>query len=81
VDAPKSTLEAEKTLKTLSSGQIYKNKTKKPEKPQKTPKNHWAGFCKKKTVFFQPWLKVQIRNPDLTLSAQCRSPDLSLVVT
>ena len=33
--APKSILETEKTLKTLSSGQMYK----KPKKKQKTPNN------------------------------------------
>jgi hypothetical protein len=33
-DAPKSILETEKTLKTLSSGQIYK-KNQKPKKPKK----------------------------------------------
>ena len=47
LDAPKSILETEKTLKTLSSGQIYK---KKPKKPKKNKKNHWAGL--KKTGFF-----------------------------
>ncbi len=38
----KSFLETEKTLKTFSSGQIYKknqNKTQKTQKTQKTPKN------------------------------------------
>jgi hypothetical protein len=37
-------LKLKKTLKTLSSGQIYK-KTKNPKKPKK---NHCAGF------FFKP---------------------------
>jgi hypothetical protein len=58
LDAPKSILETEKTLKTLSSGQIYK-KTKKnqknPKKPQKKPKKpkktHRAGLKKKNRVF------------------------------
>jgi hypothetical protein len=58
MDAPKSILETEKTLKTLSSGQIYKKNPKNPKKnpkpPQKNKKNHkktkkpkkthWAGF-------------------------------------
>jgi hypothetical protein len=34
LDAPKSILETEKTLKTFSSGQKYK----------KTQKTHWADF-------------------------------------
>jgi hypothetical protein len=37
LDAPKSILETERTLKTLSSGQTYQ-KTKKPPKNQKTQK-------------------------------------------
>ncbi len=37
-----------KTLKTPSSGQ------KKTKKPQKTQKNHWAGFFFKNPGFFQP---------------------------
>jgi hypothetical protein len=46
LDAPKSILETEKTLKTLSSGQIYKKNQnpKNPKKPKKPKKNHWAGF-------------------------------------
>jgi len=43
-------LKLKKTLKTLSSGQIY---LKKPKKKPKNPKKHWAGF-KKKSGFFQP---------------------------
>jgi hypothetical protein len=49
---PKSILETEKTLKTLSSGQIYlKNpinpkNPKTPKKPQKTKKNIGLGFLK-----------------------------------
>jgi hypothetical protein len=49
-----SILKTEKTLKTLSSGLIYK-KPKKPKKPKKINKKtkkkkkaHWAGF------FFKP---------------------------
>jgi hypothetical protein len=35
LDAPKSILETEKPLKTLSSGQTYKKKNpKKPQKPK-----------------------------------------------
>jgi hypothetical protein len=49
-------LKLKKTLKTLSSGQIYlKKKTKNPKKPkknQKTQKTHWAGFFNKKNGFF-----------------------------
>ena len=53
-------LETQKTLKTLSSGQIYKKKTYKTQK--KTQKNaHWAGFLKKNPGFFQPWLEVSCR--------------------
>jgi hypothetical protein len=51
IHAPKSILETEKTLKTLSSGQIYK---KNPRNPKKT---HWAGFffcLKKSRVFSNP---------------------------
>jgi hypothetical protein len=51
LDAPKSILESEKTLKPLSSGQISKKKKKIPKKNQK--KNHWAGFFFK-PGFFQP---------------------------
>jgi hypothetical protein len=38
LDAPKSILETEKTLKTPSSGQIYEKKPKKPQKPKTNPK-------------------------------------------
>ncbi len=44
LDAPKSVLETEKTLKTLSSGQIYIKKTKKNKKTKKTT---GLGFCYK----------------------------------
>jgi hypothetical protein len=37
LDAPKSILETKKNLKTHSSGQIYKKKTKKPKKTPKKP--------------------------------------------
>jgi hypothetical protein len=48
VESPKNILETEKqTLKTLSSGQIYK-KTKQKKMTQKNQKTHWAGF------FFNP---------------------------
>jgi hypothetical protein len=40
VNAPKNILETEKTLKTLSSGQIHK----KTRKTKNKKKNHWAGF-------------------------------------
>ncbi len=45
----KSILETEKTLKTLSSGQINIKK-------QKTKKFHWAGYFKINPDFFQPCL-------------------------
>jgi hypothetical protein len=45
LDAPKSILETEKTLKTLGK---YIKKSQKTQKTQKTPppkkKKHWAGF-------------------------------------
>ncbi len=41
LDAPKSILETEKTIKTLSSGQIYKKPKKKH--PKQTLKNPLAG--------------------------------------
>jgi hypothetical protein len=52
-------LKLKKTLKTLSSGQIYKKtkKTKKPKIPQKIPKkqkNPLAGFILKTRVFSNP---------------------------
>jgi hypothetical protein len=52
-------LETEKTLKTLSSGQLYKKKLKNPQKKQKNPKKprktHWAKFFFRKTrVFSNP---------------------------
>jgi hypothetical protein len=50
LDAPKSILETEKTLKTLSSGQIYIKKTKPP--PPK--KKHWAGFFLNPGFFSNP---------------------------
>jgi hypothetical protein len=50
LDATKSILETEKTLKTLSSGQIYKKTTKKPKKT-KSPKNQ-LGWVKKNPGFF-----------------------------
>jgi hypothetical protein len=51
LDAPKSILETEKTLKTLSLGQIYK-KTKKTKKKKKTT---GLVFYIKNPGFFQPW--------------------------
>ncbi len=42
LDAPKSILETEKTLKTLSSGQIYK-KNQKTQETQKNPLD-WFFF-------------------------------------
>ncbi len=55
LDAPKSILETGKTLKTLSSGQIYKIKTqknKKPTKPEKTKKKTLGWFFLNKPGFF-----------------------------
>jgi hypothetical protein len=42
--APKSILETEKTLKTLSSGQIYKKNSKNPPKKQKPKKTTGLVF-------------------------------------
>jgi hypothetical protein len=44
LDAPKSILETEKTLKTLSSRQIY---IKKPQKPKNPKKPTGLGLKKK----------------------------------
>jgi hypothetical protein len=48
-------LKLKKTLKTLSSGQIYFKKTQKTQEKQKkqkkTQKTHWAGFFKKPGFF------------------------------
>jgi hypothetical protein len=69
LDAPKSILETEKTLKTLSSGQIYQTKTEKKQKKTKKPKNQkypLGGFsCKKKRVFVQPCLVPPRRGSEL----------------
>ncbi len=48
-------LKLKKTLKTLSSGQIYEKKTKNPKKT-KTQKTHWDGFFLS-PGFFQPCFK------------------------
>jgi hypothetical protein len=66
LDAPKSILETEKTLITLSSGQIYKKtkktkKTKKQKTQKKQKKNTGLVFFLK-PVFFQPCLQ---RQPDV----------------
>jgi hypothetical protein len=70
VDAPKSILETEITLRTLSSGQMYKKPKKKPKNPkkpqktQKTPKNpkndqkNPLGWFLKTPGFFQPCLQA-----------------------
>ncbi len=50
MDAPKSILETEKTLKTLSSGQIIK-KTKNPKKPPPPKKNTGLVFFFKRGFF------------------------------
>jgi hypothetical protein len=53
-------LKLKKTLKALSSGQIYFKKPKKPKKTKKTKKTkkpkktHWVGFFQKNPGFFQP---------------------------
>jgi hypothetical protein len=46
LDAPKSIFETEKTLITLSSGQICKNqiKNQKTQKTRNPKKNLWAGI-------------------------------------
>jgi hypothetical protein len=57
LDAPKSILETEKTLKTLSSGQ----KLKKPKKNKKKQKNPLGWFFYIKTPgFFKPCLLVVV---------------------
>jgi hypothetical protein len=73
VDAPKSILEAEKTLKTLSSRQIYFKNSKNTKKTQKYKKNQKTPQKTKKKpkkptglvfffnrVFFQPWLQGRL---------------------
>jgi hypothetical protein len=52
-------LKLKKTLKTLSSGQIYK-KNKKPKKNKKKQKTHWAGFFKKKNRVFPTLQQVAL---------------------
>jgi hypothetical protein len=54
LDAPKSILVTEKTLKTIFSGQKTPKNPKKTQKTQKNKKTHWAGFFYKKPGFFQP---------------------------
>ncbi len=56
LDACKSILETEKTLKTLSSGRIYKkNKKKKTKNPtKKNQKNPLGWVFKKNRVFSNP---------------------------
>jgi hypothetical protein len=66
LDAPKSILETEKTLKTLSSGQIYKKtkKTKK-QKKQKKQKTHWTDFFKNRGFLnFFPTLLEGVQDQD-----------------
>jgi hypothetical protein len=52
LDAPKSILETEKTLKTLSSGQIYKKYRKKQTKK-------WCFFYN--PGFCQPWEQGRLK--------------------
>jgi hypothetical protein len=60
LDARKSILETEKTLKTPSSMRIYKKNKKNPKNPKKNKKPHSAGL-KKKTGFFQQWFWMLLR--------------------
>jgi hypothetical protein len=85
LDAPKSILETEKTLKTpLSSGQIYKKKkkkkkTKNPKKTKKPKKTHWAGFFKTNPDW-RRWSWVERRppfSPSGPLPSLSSSPGLS----
>jgi hypothetical protein len=59
-----------KTLKTLSSGDIYIKKTKKNKKKQKKRKKqkqtNWAGFFFK-PGFFQPWGQQETPRPGYQL--------------
>jgi hypothetical protein len=57
LDAPKSILETEKTLKTLSSGQIFEKKTKKTKNKTKKTKKP-TGLVFKKNMGFFPTLPV-----------------------
>jgi hypothetical protein len=63
---PKSILETEKTLKTLSSGQIYKNNPKNPQKNKK--KSTRLGL--KKNGFFPTLFDT---DPDPAFLAEYRS--------
>jgi hypothetical protein len=59
LDGPKSIFETEKTLKTLSSGQIYIKKTQK--KPKNPPKNQKpTGLVFFNPGFFQPCLQERV---------------------
>jgi hypothetical protein len=49
-------LKLKKTLKTLSSGQIYKRNNPPPQKKQKKP----LGWVLKKPGFFQPCLQERV---------------------
>jgi hypothetical protein len=64
MDAPKSILETEKPLKTLSFGQIYKKNPKNPKKNKKKKKTHWAVFFFLTRVFSQPCLVRQLYEGD-----------------
>jgi hypothetical protein len=44
-------MKLKKTLKTQKN-------PKNPKKTKKTPKNHWAGFLKKKNGFFPTLAKI-----------------------
>jgi hypothetical protein len=63
LDAPKSILEIEKTLETLSSGQIYKKKPKTPTKPKKPQKTTWLRLKKKLGFFSNPGTRQCSRAP------------------
>jgi hypothetical protein len=76
LDAPKSILETGKTLKTLSSGQIYKNKNK-----IKNPKIPTGLFFFFNQVFFQPCLDVVAQGADAVVGVLAELADvLTLLV-
>jgi hypothetical protein len=82
---PKVFLKLKKTLKTLSSGQMYKKNPKKPKKKPKNPKNPkkptGLGFFVKKTRvfsipdFFQGRPQFSpLRNPPMAAQMKMSQP-------
>jgi hypothetical protein len=63
LDAPKSILETEKTLKTLSSGQMNKKKTQKQTQNTNTKTKNPLGWVKKNGFFSNPaWRSLSLRS-------------------